>query len=291
MSTKVFLSSIGRPVDPDDAKISVFDRGFLYGDSVYETMRTAGGRALELEPHLDRLDRSSRGIGLEPPFSHAEIDDAITATHDASGNDESYVRVIVTRGAGPIALDPRMSTDPTLVILVKPLELPPAELYERGLAVIMVCTLKTGGLLDPQLKTGNYLGSVLALREAAAKGGDDAILCNDLGEVAEGASSNVFVVSGSEIATPHLEAGLLAGITRETVCELASEAGHPPQERVVTVTECRQADELFLTSSIRGIMPVTKIDGAPVGTGKVGPVTAELRRRYDAYLREAGSAQ
>lgn len=287
MSTKVYLSTVGRAVDPQDAKISVFDRGFLYGDSVYETMRTAGGRALELDLHLERLDRSARGIGLEPPFSHPQIGQAIAATHEASGNDESYVRVIVTRGTGPIALDPRKSVDPTLVILVRQLELPPADLYERGLSVVMVCTIKTGGLVDPQLKTGNYLGSVLALRDAAAKGGEDAILCNDLGEVAEGASSNVFVVAGGEIATPHLEAGLLAGITRETVCRLAAQTGHAVQERVVTVEQCRDADELFLTSSIRGIMPVTKIDGAPVGSGRVGRITRELRERYEAYLRDA----
>lgn len=283
--TKVYLSSVGHPVDPQDAKISVFDRGFLYGDSVYETMRTAGGKALELERHLDRLDRSAQGIGLEIPFDHEALREAIEQTHAATSNDESYVRVIVTRGAGPIALDPRKSEDPNLVILVQPLNLPPAEQYERGIKVVVVDVEKAGGgLVDPAFKTGNYLNNILALRQAISRGGDDAIMCNAAGDVAEGATSNVFVVHGERVSTPSLDTGLLPGITREVVCELARALGYEVGHRRISPAELRDADEVFLTSSVRGIMPVTTLDGAPVGEGTVGPVTRRLLDRYRDYI-------
>jgi D-amino acid aminotransferase len=284
--TKVYLSTMGAPVDPADAKISVFDRGFLYGDSVYETMRTSGGVPVELSRHLSRLHRSAAGIGLALPFSDAAIAEAITQTHAAAGNDESYVRVIVTRGAGPIMLDPRKSEAPTLVVLVQPLVLPAPEAYERGIAVVIVGTMKSIGGLDPGIKTGNYLGSILAMRRAIEAGGEDAILCNADGEIVEGATSNVFFVKGGQLGTPPLDAGLLAGITREIVCRLAGELGHTVVQLRVSPDELRSADEVFLTSSVRGIMPATTIDGHVVGSGKAGPVTTALHRRYVAYLAE-----
>jgi branched-chain amino acid aminotransferase len=290
-STKVYLSTYGAPVDPEDAKVSVFDRGFLYGDSVYETMRTAGGgKPVELERHLERLRRSAAGIGLSIPFSAAHIGDVVARTHAATGNAESYLRVIVTRGRGPIMLDPRRSGEPTLVVVAQPLELPDRAAYERGLAVVLVQVDKAGGgLVDPEIKTGNYLSNIIALRQAIERGGEDAILCTSAGEVAEGATSNVFLVAGGTLRTPDLRTGLLPGITRQVVCELALQAGHPPVECVVRPDELRGAQEVFLTSSVRGIMPVTRIDGAPVGAGTVGPVTRELLERYAGYIADWGS--
>jgi branched-subunit amino acid aminotransferase/4-amino-4-deoxychorismate lyase len=286
MTTKVYLSTVGAPVDPEDAKVSVFDRGFLYGDSVYETMRTAaGGKPVELARHLERLRRSGSGIGLTIPFSAEHLADVIARTHAAAGNDESYVRLIVTRGRGPIMLDPRQSGDPTLVVLVQPLELPARAMYERGLAVVIVAVDKAGGgLVDPEIKTGNYLNNIIALRRAIERGGEDAILCTSAGEVAEGATSNVFMVAGNELRTPDLRTGLLPGITRQVVCELAAEIGHPARESVVHPDELRAADEVFLTSSVRGIMPVTRLDGALVGAGTVGPITRLLSERYAQYI-------
>ena len=286
MPTKVYLSTVGAPVDPADAKISVFDRGFLYGDSVYETMRTSGGAPVELNRHLARLQRSAAGIGLALPFSDTAIAEAIHQTHAAAGNDESYVRVIVTRGAGPIMLDPRKSESPTLVVLVQPLVLPSAEAYEKGISVVVVGTMKTMGGLDPTIKTGNYLGSILATRRAIEAGGDDAILCNSEGDVVEGATSNVFFVKSGQLATPPLDAGLLAGITREVVCRLAADIGHPIVQLRVHPDDLRAADEMFLTSSVRGIMPVTTIDGHVVGDGKPGPITRLLQRSYAEYIAE-----
>jgi branched-chain amino acid aminotransferase len=287
VSTKVYLSTLGRTVDPDDAKISVFDRGFLFGDSVYETMRTAGGLPVELQRHVARLHRSAAGIGLDIPFRDPEIAAAITGCHQAAGNEESYVRVIVTRGTGPIMLDPRQSESPTLVVVVQTLHLPSDEDYERGVSAVIVEVQKAGGgLLDPGIKTGNYLNNILALRQAIARGAEDAILSNGQGHVAEGATSNVFFVKDGELCTPHLETGLLAGITREVVCELATETGMAPTERVVRPDELRAADEVFLTSSVRGIMPVTRLDGRSVAQGGAGPVTRALRDRYARYLAE-----
>lgn len=287
LGTKIYLSTTGAPVDPSEAKISVFDRGFLYGDSVYETMRTAGGRPIELGRHLSRLHRSAAGIGLAIPFADEMLGDAIAQTHAASGNDESYVRVIVTRGEGPIALDPRKSEAPALVIIVQPLQVPTEEAYHRGIAVVIVGTTKTQGAIDPAIKSGNYLGSILALRQAIAEGGEDAILCTANGDIAEGATSNVFFVAGGELRTPDLQFGLLAGITRELVCELAAELGHPVAHGRVTPDELRAADEVFLTSSVRGIMPVTTIDGRRIGAGEEGPITHRVRTRYAAYLDAA----
>jgi len=291
MTTKIYTSMQGAPVDPEHAQISVLDRGFLYGDSVYETMRTAGGRPVERTRHLARLHRSADGIGLSIPWTDDELARVIDETHAATGNAESYVRVIVTRGVGPLMLDPRASTTSSLVVIVQPLVLPTADDYRTGLRVVIVGTTKTQhGIVDPAIKSGNYLGSILALRQAIAGGGDDAILCNATGEIAEGATSNVFFVAGGELATPDLQAGLLAGITREVVCELADELGVPAVARRVQPDELRAADEVFMTSSVRGIMPVTTLDGRTIGNGTIGPITAQLMQRYDRYIADATAA-
>jgi D-amino acid aminotransferase len=285
MPTRVYLSTAGRSLAPAEATVSVFDRGFLYGDSVYETLRTAGGRPIEMTRHLDRLHRSAAGIGLVIPFSDAELREAVRVTHVDAGNPDSYVRVIVTRGTGPIMLDPRMSTSPLLVVLVQELALPDPALYDAGLRVrIVEITKISARALDPSLKTGNYLNSIQALRQAADGAAEDAILCNAAGHVAEGASSNVFMVKDGVLATPTLATGLLEGITRAIVLTLARELGLPTREAVILPDELRAADEVFLTSSIRGPMPVTTLDGAPVGDGGPGPVTRRVMARYAEYI-------
>lgn len=290
MSTKVFLSTHPDPLDPADAKISVFDRGFLYGDSVYETMRTAGGEPLELERHLQRLRRSGAGVGISIPYTDEALGRTIARTHAASENPESYVRLVVTRGAGPIALDPRGSEAPLLVVLVQPLVLPAAEAYTKGItAVIVDITKNAGTSIDPSIKSGNYLNNILALREAIAAGGDDAIMCNPEGAVSEGATSNVFMVSGGRVATPSMHTGILPGITRQTVCELAASLDLPVAETTITPEQLRAADEVFLTSSVRGIMPVTRLDDVAVGEGTAGPVTRRLHRAYQAYVEAAAA--
>ncbi len=284
MPTKVYLSTAGRPLDPGEATVSVFDRGFLYGDSVYETLRTAGGHPVELTRHLDRLRRSAAGIGLELPFTDAALRAVIAGTHTATGNPDSYVRVIVTRGAGPLMLDPRVSEEPLLVVLVQELKLPAATLYATGLSVRIVDIHKISARsLDPSLKTGNYLNSIQALRQAAQNAAEDAIMCSPAGHVAEGATSNVFMVKDGALVTPSLATGLLEGITRALVMAMAGELGIPCREGVIMPEELRAADEVFLTSSVRGPMPVTTLDGVRMGDGP-GPVTRRIIDRYAKYL-------
>lgn len=290
MAVKVYLSTAGRPLDPKDATISVFDRGFLYGDSVYETLRTARGKCVEEQRHLARLRQSAAGIGLEVPFSDDDIRDAIEQTLRASENPESSVRVVVSRGTSALTIDPRESTTPLLVVYVSPLKRPPESLYTHGISARVVDVRKISQRsLDPTLKTGNYLNNIQALRQAQAGDAQDAIMCNYEGAIAEGATSNVFLVADGQLRTPCLATGVLNGITRTVICELAAELGYTVVEATIWPDELRAADEVFLTSSVRGCAPVTEIDGAPVSDGKVGPVTKKLWARYRQHIGDEPS--
>ncbi len=288
----MYLSSLGRAVAPAEASVSAFDRGFLYGDSVYETLRTSGGEPVALVEHLDRLERSAAGILLRLPFSRTEIVVAMRATVAAAQNIDSKVRVVVTRGGGPMALDTRKSHGPLLVIYVEPLVTPSPEAYERGLsAVIVDYRGHNRDMFAPSLKTGNYLPSILALRAAIDQDADDAIMVNAHGHVAEAAASNIFMVSSEAVTTPSLDTGVLSGITRQTVIELARARGFSMDERAVLPAELRDADEVFLTSSVRGVMPVTRLDNRAVGEqgpeggfGRMGPVTRKIHQAYGAWL-------
>lgn len=268
--------------DEHSARISVLDRGFLYGDSVYEVMRTYGGRPFALQEHLERLERSAAllHIGLPVPLDRlrAEIDQLVAAAH----NEESYVRVIVTRGAGPINLDPGLAEDPCRVIIVAPLRRWPEPLYERGAAIRLVPAGRApGGAVPGGAKSGNYLVNLMALGEARRQGAHEAVLLDADGRVSEGASSNIFALfDGGRLETPHLSQGILEGLTRRRVFELAGQLGLTVTERELRPEELRRAREVFLTSTLREVMPVTRIDDWTVGDGAVGPVARELRARY-----------
>lgn len=282
MSIKVFID--GRVCDPEQAVVPVFDRGFLYGDSVYEVMRTARGRPVDLGPHLDRLARSAATIALSPPPA-AAITGAIDDTLAAAGNDESYIRVVVTRGAGEIGLDTALAEDPRLIIIVKPLALPARQLYERGADIAIASVERTSPrAVDPGVKSGNYLNNILALHEARKRGAYEALMCDAAGRIAEGATSNVFAVRGGRVVTPNLAIGLLAGITRRRVIDLAAGAGIDIDEGELSPDQLRGADEAFLTSSIRGVMPVRSVDGETLGEAAPGPVTRRIMELYAAYL-------
>ncbi len=271
---------------PEEAKVSVFDRGFLYGDSVYETIGTCYGRLFAARDHLDRLDRSASRIGLRVP-PREEIERAITQTMAAAGNPESRVRVILTRGEGKLDLDPASATDSRLVVIVFPLGPPTAEMFEKGVAVAIVSiTRNSPSAIDPAVKSGNYLNNVLALGEARRRSGAyEAILCAGDGSIAEGSTSNVFAVVGGEVRTPPPVVGILDGITRAKVIELARSAGIPLVERRLDPDELRTADEAFLTSATRGVLPISSIDEKPVGAGTPGPVTRKLLTLYDELAR------
>jgi branched-chain amino acid aminotransferase len=293
MSIRVHVG--GRVVAGADAQVSVFDRGFLYGDSVYETLATVNGRLFALAEHLDRLERSASRIGLPLP-ERAHIHEAVLATVAAAGNAESRVRVIVTRGAGSIDLDPGSAGAPALVVIVGPRNGPTPDMYARGVAVqIVSVTRNHPGAIDPAVKSGNYLNNVLALGEARRRSGaHEAILCAAAsGSVAEGASSNVFTVVDGQVRTPALGVGILDGITRTKVLELCRTAGVPAHEvDFLSTDELRGADEVFLTSAVRAVLPVTRVDDRRIGDGSPGPVTRRLMALFQAAAETAvgGSA-
>ena len=272
--------------DRESAVISIFDRGFLYGDSVYEVLRTSGGRAVDLEPHLERLRRSAAMIELAMPGPD-ELGAAIAETLAAAGNPESYLRIIVTRGGGPITLDIREPERPSLVLIAAPLVLPPAELYSRGASLAIVGVERTSRrAVDPAVKSGNYLNNIMALAEAKRAGAYEAIMCNPDGRVAEGSTSNLFVVRGGRVTTPPLATGILSGITRMRLIDLARAAGVTVEEGELRPDDVRGADEVFITSSIRGVMPVHQVDDGAIGDGAPGPVTRRLMELYERYLAD-----
>lgn len=280
MSTRVYMN--GQVLLPEAAQVSIFDRGFLYGDSVYEVMRTAGGHPVDLERHLARLSRSAAALVLPVP-EVAHLRDAIAAAAEAAGNPESYLRVVVTRGAGRISLDIATAGEPTVIVIAAPLELPPEELYREGAHVALVGVERTSRrAVDPAIKSGNYLNNVMALAEARRSGAYEAIMCGPSGRVAEGSTSNLFVVRGGRVTTPALATGLLPGITRQRVMELATEDGISIDEGDLGPDDVREADEVFLTSSIRGVLPVRQVDDRAIAAP--GPVTARLMQLYAGFL-------
>ena len=284
MSIRVHID--GAVCLPEEAKVSIFDRGFLYGDSVYETIGTAYGRLFAARDHLVRLERSVERIGLRaPPL--ATIDRAIADTVAAAANPESRVRVILTRGAGKLDLDPASVDDTQLIVIVFPLGAPTAEMFEKGVSVAIVSITRNSPLaIDPAVKSGNYLNNVLALGEARRRcRAYEAILCAGDGSVAEGSTSNVFLVSGGEVRTPPPAVGILDGITRAKAIELCRANQIPFSERRISPAELRGAEEVFITSATRGVLPVTSIDEKPVGAGVPGPVTRRLMALYDELAR------
>jgi len=263
--------------------VPVFDRGFLFGDSVYETVGTNRGRLVFLDDHLDRLARSAQRIYLRLP-PRDEIVRAVQETLAAAENPDSRVRIMVTRGDGTVDLDPAAAGRPRLVVIVQPLGRPSSAVYEQGAEVeIVSVTRNSPRAIDPAVKSGNYLNNVLAMGEARRRcpSAHEAILCAANGSVAEGATSNVFAVVAAQIRTPALEVGILDGVTRGKVLALARASGIPCYEvPLMSPDELRQADEVFLTSSVRSVLPVTRVDGKALGDGKPGPVTRRLMVLY-----------
>ena len=287
MSIRVYIE--GQPREPEAALVSVFDRGFLFGDSVYETIALIDRRLLFLSEHLERLARSAGRIYLTPP-TRAQVEKAIRETVAAADEKDARIRVMVTRGAGSIDLDPATAGAPQLIVIVQPLGAPTAEMLETGVAVALVNATRTAASgVAPTVKSGNYLGSVLAIAEARRRwpGVNEAILCAGNGSVAEGATSNVFVVRSGTLETPAIDVGILDGVTRGKVLELARGAGIEVREvSFLAPQSLRDADEVFLTSAVRGILPVTTVDGAAVGDGRPGPVTRHLWTLYQRLASE-----
>ncbi|HZS40814.1 MAG TPA: aminotransferase class IV [Polyangia bacterium] len=285
MPARVWID--GAPVEADGARVSVFDRGFLYGDSVYEVFRTCEGRPFKQREHLERLERSAAGLEMTLP-PRDEIERAVAETLAAAAEPDAYVRVVVTRGAGELGLDPAMADRPRLIVIVRAIKLPPPEAYRDGVEVALVGKSRSApGAVDPSVKSGNYLQSVLAVAMAHRQGAYEAILCDGVGRITEGSSSNFFVVRGRRVATPGLSVGLLEGITRRTVIDLLRADGTAVDEVPLWPIDLRSADEAFITSSVRGVLPVVRVDGAAIAGGRPGAITRRVLDLYDRELHRA----
>jgi branched-chain amino acid aminotransferase len=282
----VYASVNGTVVPADQARVSVLDNGFTFGDAVYETLRTYAGRPFHLDRHLERLRASADRLGFAPPFGDDVFARRLDELLARAGNDESYIRIILSRGEGDISYRFDRVKGPTLVMVVKPFEPPPERDYAEGIPVVIASVRRNHPrALDPAIKSNNLLNNILAVREGQARGATETILLNDGGEVAEGASSNVFVVKGGRVSTPPLAAGILSGITRRLVLDLCREAGIPASEETLRVADLLAADEVFITSTTKEAAPVTAIDGKPVGSGQPGPVHKRILQAYRDYAR------
>jgi branched-chain amino acid aminotransferase len=292
----------GALLPPAEAAISVFDRGFLYGDSVYEVMRTYGGVPFRSSAHLMRLAHSAERIGLSLPWdarrTAAEVARTLAAARGEDPVDpdaapwnvgERYVRVIMTRGAGEIGLDPALAVDPKAILIVRPVHGPPMSAYRDGVkASVVAVQHHAPQALDPTAKTGNYLSHVLAVREARAASAHEALMLDRDGFVTEGSTSNVFAVKAGDLLTPPLAIGILEGVTRDIVLELARAAGIPAREAKLRPRDLEEADELFLTSTIREIVPVTRLGDRRIASGRVGRLTERLHAAFREVADRAG---
>ena len=282
----------GEILPASEARLSVFDRGFLYGDSVYETIRVYTGRAFMLDEHLRRLRHSADLIGIAMPGEASSMAAEVKRAVAASGEPDAAVRLMVTRGEGGINPLPEPGLRPNLVVIVRPFERLPEEAYHAGVAAVVVKTQRNAPrALDPNIKSGNFLNNILAAREAAAAGAYEGLMLSAEGLVTEGTTSNVFVVKAGQVATPDDRVGLLRGITRDVLFGLAARQGFEIEVRDVKERELREADEVFVTSTLKEVLPITRLDGLSVGDGKAGSITRSLYEAYREVVEEFKTAR
>jgi len=285
MSRKIYIS--GKLVSQEEAKISVYDHGLLYGDGVFEGLRSYGGKVFRLQEHVERLYDSAKAIWLTIPMSQQEMSDAINDTVRANDLEDGYIRVIVTRGAGSLGLDPNKCSHPQVIIIADTISLYPAELYEKGLAIVTVSVMRMNpAALNPRIKSLNYLNNILAKIEGLQAGCIEALMLNHKGEIAECTGDNIFLVRKGVLYTPPIDAGILEGVTRDAVIELAREAGVEVREIPLTKHDVYIADEVFLTGTAAEVIPVVKVDSRTIGAGKPGPLTLDLKQRFHTLTRE-----
>jgi len=277
-----------RFVTREEAVVSVFDHGFLYGDGVYETLRSYGNRIFMRDQHIARLYRSADAIGLTIPVSRKSwpdlLHDAMTRNEVGTAERDAYLRITISRGAGDIGLDPALCPSPTVVVITKPLVPPQPNLYEAGVSLIVGRTKRNlPSALSPQIKATNFLNNILAKREAIAAGAFDSVLLNWENYVTECTVSNLFFVASGRIKTPSVDCGILDGITRTVVIDLAKEARLSVEEGRFTASELLHCDECFLTNTSMEIMPVTSLDRHAIGSGKPGPITRQLQSLFGRH--------
>jgi branched-chain amino acid aminotransferase len=270
----------GALVERGEARVSPFDRGFLYGYALFETMRSYRGCVFCLDRHLARLMHSAEKLGLATELDPAELERAIYKTLEANKLSDARVRLTVSAGEGERDLAPPKEGTLTIIVIAERLVLPPPQVYEEGIRAVIVSTRRNSQSQLSRIKSINYLDSLLAHSEAVALGADEAILLNERGFVAECSTSNIFLVAAGKLLTPSEESGILSGITREVVLELAQVMGIAAREGDIPVADLRRADEAFLTASVREIVPIVSVDGKPIGSGKPGSVTKRLMAAY-----------
>jgi branched-chain amino acid aminotransferase len=281
----------GKIVPKSEAKVSIFDHGFLYGDSIYETLRTYGGKPFLLDLHLLRLQESARGIYLELPISPEQLKRELIKTLEAARYPESYGRIIVTRGEGDIGYDPKLCRSPSFIILVTQLMPPPPEIYEKGVTISLVSVRRNlASAINPAVKSGNLLNQTLAWMEAAKHEAYEALMLNYKGELAECTMSNIFLLKIRRLSTPALDCGILPGITRKLVLEIAQLNGLELRESSLSPQDLFEADEAFLTGTSREIIPVVRCDRQVIGSGAPGPITKFLHAKYKQKVEELMSS-
>ena len=285
---KIFLN--GTLVDEADAKVSVFDHGLLYGDGVFEGIRLYGGNVFRLDEHLERFENSAKAILLDMPLTRAQWSEAICDTCRANGLTDGYIRAVVTRGVGDLGLAPWLCAKPSYFVIASRISLYPKEHYENGLAIVTVATRRIGpASLPATIKSLNYLNNILAKMEAKQAGALEAIMLNDQGYVAEATADNVFIVHKGELLTPSSSQGALKGVTRGTIIDIARALGIPLREADLTRYDLWCSDECFLTGSGAEVIPVVKLDGRTIGTGKPGPMTRRLTEEFRKRVLTEGT--
>ena len=282
--TKVYIN--GQLFPKEEARVSVFDHGLLYGDGVFEGIRVYNSRVFLLKEHVDRLYESARAIRLEIPMAKSDMAAAVDSTVQANGLKDGYVRLVITRGAGSLGLDPKKCSNPQIIIIADTITLYPKEMYEQGLRLVTASTIRNHPqALSPRVKSLNYLNNIMAKVEGADSGCVEALMMNHKGEVAECTGDNIFIVSRGTLKTPSTESGILEGLTRNAVMQLAREAGVPVWEGPLTRHDLYVADECFLTGTAAEVIPVVSLDGRPIGAGQPGPITRNLLARFQKLAR------
>ena len=285
---KIYMN--GKLVQEQQATVSVFDHGLLYGDGVFEGIRAYNGRVFKLEEHTDRLFRSAQAIDLTMPMSKLQMNAAVVETCAANEIKDGYIRLVVTRGVGTLGLNPETCKEPQVIIIAGGIQLYPQELYDKGLKVITVGTIRNHTeAINPRIKSLNYLNNILAKIEAMNAGCMECIMLNPQGFVAEASGDNVFVVNGTTLRTPPSWCGALEGITRATVMDLAPRYDYAVKEEVLTRYDLYTADEVFLTGSAAEIISVVEMDRRKIGSGKPGAIAKRLEQVFREYTRSTGT--
>ncbi len=285
MALKVWID--GKLWDKDDAKISVYDHGLLYGDGVFEGIRVYNGKIFECAEHLERLFASAKAIRLSIPLSREQVRAAMEETVQANQFQDCYIRLVATRGVGYLGLNPNKCPMPTVIVIADTIDMYPKEMYEKGMAVITASVIRNHpNAVSPRIKSLNYLNNILAKIEAVDAGVPEPIMLNHEGNVAECTGDNIFIVRGGVVMTPGTADGILEGITRKVIIELCHRLEMPCVEKTLQRHDLYVSDECFLTGSAAEVIPVTKIDGRTIGSGEPGAVTLKLIDAFRRYIRE-----